>query len=44
VFAASNYTVIALVAGLVALVPFLMALIWIRKKPRMSVEMKLPAD
>jgi MFS family permease len=44
VFAASNYTVIAIVAGMVALIPFLMSLIWIRKKPVAAVEMKLPAD
>src|SRR6185369_15131956 len=31
VFAASNYTVIAIVAGVVALIPFLMSLIWIRR-------------
>ena len=43
VFAASNYTVIAIVAGLLALVPFLMSLIWIRKRS-VAVEMKLPAD
>ena len=44
VFAASNYTVIAVVAGAVALIPFLMSLIWIRKKPVPVLEMKLPAD
>jgi len=44
VFAASNYTVIAVVAGAVALIPFLMSLIWIRKKPATVLEMKLPAD
>src|SRR6266498_3205606 len=44
VFAASNYTVIAVVAGAVALIPFLMSLIWIRKKPVTVLEMKLPAD
>lgn len=43
VFAASNYTVIAIVAGVVALIPFLMTLIWIRKKS-VAVEIKLPAD
>jgi MFS family permease len=43
VFAASNYAVIAIVAGVVALVPFLMSLIWIRKSS-VVVEMKLPAD
>jgi len=44
VFAASNYTVIAMVAGVVALIPFSMALIWIRKNRVASVEMKLPAE
>jgi Arabinose efflux permease len=43
VFAASNYTVIAIVAGVVALIPFLMSLIWIRKKS-VAVGIKLPAD
>jgi MFS family permease len=43
VFAASNYTVIAIVAGIVALVPFLMSLFWIRRRT-VSLEMKLPAD
>jgi MFS family permease len=43
VFAASNYTVIAIVAGVLALIPFLMSLIWIRKSP-VSLEMKLPAS
>ena len=43
VFAASNYTVIAIVAGVVALVPFLMSLLWMRKQS-LAVEIKLPAD
>ncbi len=43
VFAASNYTVIAIVAGVVALIPFLMSLIWIRKRS-VALEIKLPAD
>jgi MFS family permease len=33
VFAASNYTVITIVAGVLALIPFLLALFWVRKKP-----------
>lgn len=33
VFAASNYTVISLAAGLISLIPLLMALAWMRKKP-----------
>jgi len=36
--------VIAIVAGLVALIPFSMALIWIRRRPVTTVEIKLPAD
>jgi len=44
VFAASNYTVIAVVAGVLALIPLLMSLIWIRRKPVAAIEMKLPAD
>ena len=43
IFAASNYTVIAIVAGVLALIPFLMSLIRIRKRP-VSLDMKLPAD
>ncbi len=42
VFAMSNYTVIAIVAGLLALIPFSMSLLWLRRK---SVsEIKLPAE
>lgn len=33
VFAASSYTVIALAAGLISLIPLLMVLAWMRKKP-----------
>lgn len=45
VFAISNYTVIALVAGIIALIPFLMSLFWIRTKPAPAVvEIKLPGD
>lgn len=44
VFAASSYTVIAIVAGILALIPLLMSLFWIRKKPVTAIEMKLPAD
>jgi MFS family permease len=43
VFAASNYTVIAIVAGVLALIPFVMSLLWIRRKA-IPVEMNLPAD
>jgi MFS family permease len=45
VFAASNFTVIAIVAGVVALIPFLMSLLWIRRKPAIvAIEINLPAD
>ncbi|HET9911248.1 MAG TPA: MFS transporter [Anaerolineales bacterium] len=44
VFAASNYTVIAIVAGVLALVPLLMSLVWIRRKVSATAEMNLPAD
>ncbi len=45
VFAASNYTVIAIVAGVLALIPFLMSLFWIRKKPvSVTARIKLPGD
>lgn len=45
VFAASNYTVIALVAGTLALVPLLMSLLWMRRKAvAATVNIKLPAD
>lgn len=45
VFAVSNYTVIATVAGMLALIPFLMALFWIRRKPApVAAEIKQPGD
>ena len=45
VFAASNYTAIAIVAGVLALIPFLMSLVWVRRNPaRISAEMKRPGD
>jgi len=45
VFAASNYTVIAAVAGALALIPFLMSLFWVRKRPvPVSAGIKLPGD
>lgn len=45
VFAASNYTIISIVAGVIALVPFLMSLFWIRRKPTpVAAEIKLPGD
>ena len=43
IFAASNYTIIAVVAGFLALIPLLMSLIWLRKRP-VPLEVKLPAD
>ncbi|MGB8984270.1 MAG: MFS transporter [Anaerolineales bacterium] len=33
IFAASNYTVIAIVSGVLALIPLMMALVWLRRKP-----------
>ena len=33
VFAVANYTVIAIIAGLLALIPLLMSLVWVRRKP-----------
>lgn len=45
VFAASNYTVIAIIAGVLALIPFLMSLFWVRRKPvPVGAEIKLPGD
>jgi MFS family permease len=45
VFAASNYTIIAIVAGVVALIPFLLTLLWMRNKPgSLAAEIKLPGD
>ena len=45
VFAASNYTVIAIVSGVLALIPLLMTLLWIRRKPALvSAQLKLPGD
>jgi MFS family permease len=45
VFALSNYTVIAMVAGVLALVPFLMSLFWIRRRSAvLAAKMNLPAD
>jgi MFS family permease len=44
VFAASSYTMIAVVAGILALIPLLMSLIWIRRNLGVGAEMKLPAD
>lgn len=45
VFAVANYTVIAIVAGALALIPFLMSLFWIRRKPAaVAAEINLPAD
>jgi MFS family permease len=45
VFAASNYTMIAIVSGVLALITFLMALFWVRRKPsRVGAEIKLPSD
>lgn len=45
VFAASNYTVIAIVAGALALIPLVMSVFWLRRKPApVASKMNLPAD
>lgn len=45
VFALSNYTVIAMVAGVLALIPFLLSLFWVRRKPVPAVaQIKFPGD
>jgi MFS family permease len=45
VFAASNYTMIAIVAGVLALVPFLMSLFWVRRKSLpVTAEIEVPGD
>jgi MFS family permease len=45
VFAASNYTVIAIVAGALALIPLVMSVFWLRRKPApVAPKMNLPAD
>ncbi len=43
VFAASNYAMIAMVAGVLAFIPFVMSLLWLRKQPAVvAVKIKLP--
>ena len=45
IFAASNYTVIALVSGVLALIPLLMTVLWVRKKPApVAAQIKLTGD
>jgi MFS family permease len=45
IFAASNYTVIAIVSGVLALIPLLMTVLWIRKKPApVAAQIKLTGD
>jgi MFS family permease len=44
VFAASSYTVIAIVSGVLVLILLLMAMFWLRRRPAVPVEIKLPAD
>ena len=45
VFAASNYLVISVVTGSLALIPFLMSLVWVRRKPvPVTAGIKLPGD
>ncbi len=44
VFAMSSYTVIAIVSGVLALIPLSMSLFWIRRKPAPAAEIELPAE
>jgi MFS family permease len=45
VFAASNYLVIAVVSGVIALVPLLMSMLWLRSRATTAgAEIKLPGD
>jgi MFS family permease len=44
VFAASSYSVITLGAGVLALIPFLMSLIWMRRRALVTTGAKLPGD
>jgi MFS family permease len=45
VFAASNYTLITIIAGALALIPLLMSLSWVRRKAvPLETKMNLPAD
>ena len=44
VFAASNYTVIAIVSGVLSLIPLLMSMVWLRRKSPPLAEIKLPGD
>ena len=45
VFAISNYTAIAVVAGALAFIPLLMSLFWMRRQPAaVPAEIKLPGD
>jgi MFS family permease len=45
VFAASNYTIIAIVSGVLALIPFFMSLVWLRRKPAaVGSGINLPGD
>lgn len=45
VFALSNYTVIAIISGVLALIPLLLSLFWLRRRPApVSAEIKLPGD
>lgn len=45
VFAVSNYTIIAIVAGVIALIPLLMSAFWMRRRPViLPAEIELPVD
>jgi MFS family permease len=44
VFAISNYTVIAILSGLLTLIPLFMVLFWLRGRSLRAAEIKLPGD
>jgi MFS family permease len=44
VFAISNYTVIAILSGLLTLIPLFMVLFWMRGRSLRAAEIKLPGD
>jgi MFS family permease len=44
VFAAANYTVIAMLAGILALIPLFLSLFWLRRKSLAAAEINLPAE
>ena len=44
IFAASSYTVIAIVSGMLALIPLLMSLLWMKSRAMPAAGIKLPGD